>query len=185
MYICICILYLYVYLHLHIYIGIFIFLYLVSSSEGCHPLHFCSLRRICSKYCQTPFWLPHSLSEIMIRRLWCKFHTFNQEQRQVSRETIQTCYTVLHDQEMIYAKRSRIKVPSLESKSLRRSFWSGIALASRSDHSLTLSFPLPRRLLRLLVLLHLHLRLLHLLLHSVKMTQGLLPVLGAVALYLD
>ena len=77
-------------------------------------------------------------------------------------------------------------VPNSKSKSLRCPLRSSIPLTSSwSDNRLSLSLLLSGGLLRLLVLLHLHLRLLHLLLHSVKMTQGLLPVLGAVALYLD
>ena len=73
-----------------------------------------------------------------------------------------------------------------ESKSLRCPLRSSIPLTSSwSDNRLSLSLLLSGGLLRLLVLLHLHLRLLHLLLHSVQMTQSLLPVLGAVALYLD
>ena len=50
-------------------------------------------------------------------------------------------------------------IPDSKSKSLRCPLWSSIALASsRSDHSLTLSLSLPGCLLRLLVLLHFHLR---------------------------
>merc|ERR1719494_395527 len=69
-------------------------------------------------------------------------------------------------------------VPNSKSKSLRCPLRSCIPLTSSwSDKSLSLSLLLSGGLLRLLILLHLHLRLLHHRLHPVQVTQGLFPVL--------